>query len=93
LIELVAPSEIPLGQPFHVTFRSPTRVSGRLRLTKERDLVPFTLLREGRESVTGDSHRVRGKEGALVVKDWGEHAPGTELVLRFEGAKVWMKVV
>lgn len=93
MITLVAPDTIALGAPFEATFSSPTRVAGRLRLTSGTDLVPFTLRREGRDPMQGTAHRVRGKEGAFHISDWGEHAVGTELVLRFEGAKAWMKVV
>jgi hypothetical protein len=43
--------------------------------------------------VDGTAHRVRGRTGRVLVSDWGEHAEGAELVLRFEGVKRWMKVV
>lgn len=92
MIELVAPQTLTVGQPFLVAFRSPTRVAGRLRLTAGTELVPFVLEREGREPVKSTTHRVRGKEGSFRIADWGDHADGTELVLRFEGAKVWMTV-
>lgn len=92
MIELVAPQTLTVGQPFLVAFRSDTRVAGRLRLTAGTELVPFVLEREGRAPERATTHRVRGKEGSFRVLDWGDHAEGTELVLRFEGAKVWMTV-
>ena len=92
MLQLEAPETIVPGQPFTVRFQSETRVSGRLRLTHGTESLPFTLDREGREAVRSDGPRVRGKQGELVISDWGDHAPGTELVLRFEGAKVWLTV-
>ena len=52
----------------------------------------FRLERDGELSEPADQHRVRGRKGELRIVDWGEHPVGTELVLRFEGAKVWLKV-
>lgn len=92
MIELVAPNTIHLGAPFPFAFKADERVAGRLRLTSGEDLVPFTLEREGRDPVTDTTHRLRGREGSFVIRDWGEHAVGTELVLRFEGRKLWLKV-
>lgn len=92
MVQLLAPPEIVLGQPFNVSFSSETRVSGRLRLTRGTESLPFTLVWGEREPATGAGHRVRGKNVSLVVSDWGEHEVGTELVLRFEGVKLWLKV-
>lgn len=92
MIELVAPPRIAVGQPISVAYRADARLAGRVRLTSGTALVPFTLVREGREPSTGTTHRIRGKEGVFEIRDWGEHPAGTELVLRFEGAKVWMTV-
>jgi len=92
LVELVAPNTITLGEPFLVAFRSDTRVAGRLRLTAGTEAIPFVLEREGKEPTKSAGHRVRGKEGSFRILDWGDHEVGSELVLRFEGAKVWMSV-
>ena len=93
MIELVAGPNIVVGQPIHVAFKSDHRVSGRLRLTAGKDALTFLLEREGKDPETSAGPRVRGKSGAMVLRDWGEHAVGVELVLRFEGAKCWLKVV
>ncbi len=98
MIEVVAPEEIVVGKPFEVSFSAEQRVSGRLRLTAGTEELSFTLTVLGddgptKEPATGSSHRVRGKTGRFLVSDWGEHAVGDELVLRFEGVKRWMKVV
>lgn len=92
MIELTAPRTIHLGTPFPFAFRADARVAGRLRLTSGDDLVPFTLEREGRDPSTDTAHRIRGREGSFVIRDWGEHPAGTELVLRFEGQKLWLTV-
>ena len=93
MIELNAPETVSNGKPIHVTFTADQRVSGRLRLTAGDDALTFTLLREGRDPVTGDGPRVRGREGELVLTDWPEQPVDSELVVRFEGAKAWVKVV
>ncbi|MCO4746695.1 MAG: hypothetical protein KC912_18010 [Proteobacteria bacterium] len=92
MVELTGPESIVLGQPFTLQFTSPARVSGRLRLTSGTDLVPFVLVREGRDPESSTAHRVRGKSAEFRIEDWGEHEPGVELVARFEGAKLWMRV-
>jgi hypothetical protein len=92
VVELVAPNVITVGEPFLVAFEAQERVAGRLRITAGTEAIEFTLVREGREPARGTAHRVRGRSGSFQVRDWGEHAPGSELVLRFEGAKVWMTV-
>ncbi len=43
MIELVAPETLVLGQPFVFSFRSETRVAGRIRLTSGTEAVEFTL--------------------------------------------------
>jgi len=97
VIEVVAPEEIVVGQPFEVRYTAEKRVAGRLRLTAGTELVSFTLtaLGEGgpiKEPVTSTAHRVRGRAGHFLVSDWGAQEAGSELVLRFEGVKCWMKV-
>lgn len=92
MIELTAPDIIENGQPIHASFKADARVAGRLRLTSGTDALEFTLVREKRAPVRDSGPRVRGRAGELVLTDWGEHPSGTELVLRFEGAKCWMKV-
>ena len=91
-MKLTAPNTLIAGEPFAFSFESETRVAGRLRLTAGTDLVSFTLTREGREPAAGTTHRIRGRSGGGEISDWGDHPEGTELVLRFEGAKVWMTV-
>jgi len=98
VIEVVAPEQIVVGQPFEVRFSAEKRMAGRLRLTSGTELVPFSLTVMGDDGplkppVEGTAHRVRGKAGHFMVSNWGEHAEGVELVLRFEGVKRWMKVV
>lgn len=98
MIEVAAPEEIVCGQPFEVSYTSATRVAGRLRLTRDTELVSFTLTPLGdggpiKEPVTGTAHRVRGRSGRFSIRDWGDHPVGCELVLRFEGVKRWMRVV
>ena len=93
MVTLEAPESIVTGKPFEVSFRTESRVSGRLRLTAGTEAVDFTLVRDGREPVPGNGQRLRGKSGSFIVADWGEHAIGDELVLRFEGAKAWLRVV
>ncbi len=98
MIEVVAPAQIVVGQPFEVRFSAEKRMAGRLRLTSGTELVPFSLTVMGDDGplkppVEGTAHRVRGKAGHFMVSNWGEHAEGVELVLRFEGVKRWMKVV
>ncbi len=93
MVELIAPRTIALGRPFSFTFRSDERIAGRLRLTAGTEAVPFVLERPGREAVRSDGHRIRGKEGSYRILDWGEHPVGSELVLRFEGRKLWLEVV
>ncbi|MCB9693083.1 MAG: hypothetical protein H6736_14835 [Alphaproteobacteria bacterium] len=92
MVELIAPILLTVGEPFTFAFRADTRVAGRLRLTSGTDALVFTLEAQGREPATADTHRIRGKEGSFVIRDWGEHPSGTELVLRFEGRKLWLKV-
>ena len=92
MVELTAPPQIVVGQPFTVSFRSEERVAGRLRLTAGTEALGFELRREGRDPVTSAGHRLRGREATVEIANWGEHESGTELVLRFEGAKVWIKV-
>ena len=93
MVRLNAPTNIPNGEPFLVAYKADERVAGRLRITAGKDTISFTLLQDGKEPRTGDGHRIRGREGAFTVADWGDHVPGTELVLRFEGAKLWMTVI
>ena len=91
--ELHAPDQITLGSPIAFRFSSETRVSGRIRLTSGTESVPFRLQREaGEPSESAAGHRVRGKSGAFQIVEWGTHTVGAELVLRFEGRKVWMTV-
>jgi len=91
--ELIAPETITLGSPIAFSFTSVTRLSGRVRLTSGTEVVSFRLEKApGDLSAPAPGHRVRGKTGAYSIHDWGEHAVGAELVLRFEGRKVWMKV-
>ena len=91
--ELHAPEKITLGRPIAFRFSSETRVSGRVRLTAGTNALPFRLQRAGGEvGELASSHRVRGKTGAFQIVDWGTHEAGVELVLRFEGRKVWMRV-
>lgn len=91
---LTAPETIALGQPIAFSFTADERVTGRIRLTAGTEAVPFRLERDpGTVSEPKPGHRVRGREGSFRIHDWGEHAVGDELVLRFEGAKAWMKVV
>lgn len=92
MVELMAPTTLTPGEAFTFGFRADQRVAGRLRLTAGTDLVPFTLHREGKEPTTGTTHRIRGREGSFSISDWGDHPAGTELVLRFEGAKLWLTV-
>ena len=92
MIKLVAPEQITLGVPFDVEFESDQRASGRLRLTAGTNNIHFTLEREGKEPAHGESPRIRGKKGTFRISAWGMHTVGTELVLRFEGAKAWMTV-
>jgi hypothetical protein len=93
MVEIVAKRTIVLGEPFDVAFRSEHRVSGRLRLTAGTEALSFVLERADREPVSGSGPRIRGKSGSFRIRDWGEHEPGAELVLRFEGAKLWLTVV
>ena len=93
MVELVSQKNIPLNEPFSVSFRSEDRVAGRVRLTKGTDPLTFTLVREGKEPVTSAGPRVRGRQGSFEIRDWGTHEVGTELVLRFEAAKLWLTVV
>lgn len=92
MVELVAPKTIELHKPFTVSFRSETRVAGRVRLTKGTEALEFTLVREGKEPVTSAGPRVRGKTASFEIREWGTHEAGTELVLRFEAAKLWLTV-
>ena len=90
---LTAPESITVGQPIPFSFTSETRVGGRVRLTAGTEALTYRLQNEaGETSEPGAGHRVRGKSGPYALLDWGEHAEGTELVLRFEGHKVWMTV-
>lgn len=98
MIEVVAPEQIVVGQPFEVTYTADKRVAGRFRLTDGKDLVTFTLTEMGdggpvKSPQTGTHHRVRGREGRFLISDWGAPEVGSELVLRFEGVKRWLKVV
>jgi hypothetical protein len=92
MVELNAPTTIRCGEPFSFAFKADSRVAGRLRLTSGTDLVPFTLKRPDREPETAESHRIRGRQGTFTLSDFGDHPTGTELVLRFEGAKLWLTV-
>ena len=91
-MQLYAPSIIVPGQPIIASFEAEQRVSGRLRLTLDTEAIEFTLEREGRDPVRSNGPRLRGKQASFAISDWGEHRSGTELVLRFEGAKVWLTV-
>ena len=93
MIELTAPDTIVLGQPFTFAYVSETRVAGRIRLTAGTEAVSFVLEREGRPPEAGTSPRVRGRAGTFQIRDWGDHPVDSELVLRFEGAKKWLRVV
>lgn len=92
MIELLAPQVVQSGQPFSFAFRSDTRVSGRLRLTSGTVAIAFVLTKGEKVYDHSDSHRIRGKEGSFQVSCWGSHPVGEEVVLRFEGAKAWIKV-
>ena len=92
MIELNAPRTIVVGESFPFAFTAETRLSGRLRLTSGTEAVPFVLEREDRVNERSPSHRIRGKQGAFRISDWGDFPTGTELVLRFEGAKLWLTV-
>lgn len=93
MIHLNAPAEITVGEPISMSYEADSRVAGRIRLTHGTELVSFRLAREGQPaSEPATAHRVRGRAGAFVLSEWGEFPAGTELVLRFEGAKVWMTV-
>ena len=92
LITITAPSAARLGEPIPFEWKSPSRIAGRLRLTSGRDRVTFRLERDGTLSEPADQHRVRGRSGQYRIVAWGEHPVGSELVLRFEGVKVWLKV-
>ena len=92
MVELTAPDTIVVGHPFTISFRSETRVSGRLRITAGTDAISFVLDREDRPAEAATAHRVRGKTGTFVIRDWGDHPVGSELVVRFEGAKKWLTV-
>ena len=91
-MQLFAPEIIVNGQPIIVSFESEHRVSGRLRLTLGTEALEFTLAREGRDPVRSAGPRLRGKKMSFSIEDWGDHAGGTQLVLRFEGAKAWLTV-
>ena len=41
----------------------------------------------------GSDPRVRGRSGALVLTEWAEQPVGSEIVVRFEGAKAFVRVV
>lgn len=92
MVTLTAPDALTAGTPFTIAFTADTRVAGRIRITAGTEAIPFTLTREGKEPTTGPAHRVRGRSGTFTVSDWGAFPAGTELVLRFEGAKHWMTV-
>ena len=90
---LTAPETIALGQPIEFSYAADQRVAGRIRLTAGTEAIPFRLERDpGTVSEPKPGHRVRGREGSFRILDWGEHEVGAELVLRFEGAKAWMKI-
>ena len=93
LVELIAPKTVVSGEPFTVSFKSETRLAGRLRLTLGTEELPFVLDRGDRVEERAPSHRVRGRQGSFRVLDWGSPPGGTEVVLRFEGAKIWITVV
>ncbi len=93
MIELDVPETIENGTPLHVQFKADSRLSGRLRLTAGTEALEFTLLREGRDPVRGSDPRVRGRSGALVLTEWAEQPVGSEIVVRFEGAKAFVRVV
>lgn len=93
MVKLTAPQIITPGQPIHVAYEADARVAGRVRLTAGTELVPYVLSRPGHPATeVGTAHRVRGRQGQFTLTDWGTHAAGAELVLRFEGAKAWMTV-
>jgi hypothetical protein len=92
MIDLHAPETIDNGAPLHVRFEAEGRVSGRLRLTAGTEALEFTLLREGRDPVRGTDPRVRGRSGELVLTEWAEQPVGSEIVVRFEGAKRFVRV-
>jgi hypothetical protein len=92
MVELQAPQTVASGVPFLFAFTSPTRVSGRLRLTAGTEAVAFILTKGEQVFEKSAGHRIRGKQGSFQVSDWGEHEPETEVVLRFEGAKAWIKI-
>jgi len=92
-VVLSAPEQIATGTPIPFSFSSQTRVSGRVRLTHGTEALSFRLERGPEDiSAVAAGHRIRGKHGAFKIRDWGEHPSGTELVLRFEGRKIWMTV-
>ncbi|MFT4623913.1 MAG: hypothetical protein ACI8PZ_002569 [Myxococcota bacterium] len=91
---LTAPDEIRVGQPIPFSYTSETRLTGRVRLTAGTDALTFQLEPDGRlMSEPAAGHRIRGRAGSFRIWAWGDHPVGSELVLRFEGAKVWMRVV
>ena len=90
--ELFAPEHIQCGDAIVFGFTSDTRVSGRVRLTLGTEALPFKLDKDGTVSELGTGHRLRGKSGSCAIVEWGDHPAGTELVLRFEGKKIWMTV-
>jgi hypothetical protein len=93
LLKLTAPERVVCAQPIPFSFEADQRVAGRVRLTRGTEELSFRLERDAeRVSDPATGHRVRGRRGAFLIRDWGEHAVGEELVLRFEGAKVWMTV-
>jgi len=92
VVELIAPKTVVSGEPFSVSFTSPTRVAGRLRLTLGKDALPFVLDRGDRVEERSAGHRVRGRRGTFRITDWGTPPAGSEVVLRFEGAKLWITV-
>ncbi|MBT3219159.1 MAG: hypothetical protein HN348_08715 [Proteobacteria bacterium] len=93
MVKLIAPETVIIGEPFTVTFSSESRVAGRLRLTSGTEALPFVLDRGVRLEERAPGHRVRGKQGSFQILEWGEPTAGTEIVLRFEGAKAWIKVL
>ena len=91
--EFSAPEQITSGVPIWFSYSSEFRVSGRIRLTLGTEALSFRLGGEDSQlSEPSAGPRIRGKSGKYSIVDWGDHAVGTELVLRFEGKKVWMTV-
>jgi hypothetical protein len=92
-VDLQAPTTITSGTPIPFAYSAEHRVSGRVRLTSGKEALTFRLKNQAGElSEPTSGPRLRGKHGSFHIVEWGEHPEGTELVLRFEGRKIWMKV-